>query len=78
MQRNESANRTAPFRQVMKYFSLAMAVVYVGAGVALIAGQWETPRIDRQYAVLLGLALCVYGFFRAARHFQKYKGHQDE
>jgi hypothetical protein len=48
----------------MKYMGLAMAVIYVGAGIALLVRAGSSLRIPTQYTIPLGIVLILYGAYR--------------
>lgn len=47
----------------MKYFGLIMAIVYVGAGVALLL-RVEYLRLPANYGIIMGVILIAYGAYR--------------
>ncbi len=55
----------------MKYFGLIMAMVYVGAGIALLLRAGDSLRIPNQYAIPLGIIMIAYGAFRGYNAFKK-------
>jgi hypothetical protein len=56
----------------MKYLGLAMAVIYIGAGVALLIKAGDSLRIPTQYTIPLGIVLIAYGAYRGYNSFKNY------
>ena len=64
-------SRLTPFESIMKYFGVAMALIYVGVGFLLLKAN-DSFNIPNQYAIPLGIVLIGYGVFRGYRLYQKY------
>lgn len=57
----------------MKYLGLTMAVIYVGAGIALLIRAGSSLRIPPQYTIPLGIVLIAYGAYRGYNSFKNYQ-----
>jgi hypothetical protein len=56
----------------MKYLGLVMAVVYVGAGIALLIRSGGSLPIPTGYTVPLGIVLIAYGAYRGYNTFRNH------
>jgi hypothetical protein len=56
----------------MKYLGLAMAVIYVGAGIALLIRAGRSLAIPTQYTIPLGIVLIAYGAYRGYNSIKNY------
>lgn len=56
----------------MKYIGLAMAVIYVGAGIALLMRAGSSLPIPKEYTIPLGVVLIAYGTYRGYSSIRKY------
>jgi hypothetical protein len=56
----------------MKYFEIAMALIYLGAGVLLLVAPPQSANFATKYAVYIGSVLVVYGLVRGYRVYKKY------
>lgn len=70
--------RITQWQHAMKYFAALMALVYMAAGVALVAAMWSPRALSREYQVLLGVMLIAYGIFRGYRFYQNLTMPEDE
>jgi formate hydrogenlyase subunit 3/multisubunit Na+/H+ antiporter MnhD subunit len=57
----------------MKYLGIVMALVYVGAGIALLvrSSDGNLP-IPGHFTIPLGIVMIAYGAFRAYNTFKRY------
>jgi hypothetical protein len=55
---------------VVKYFGLMMVVIYLGAGIMLLLPGIQISFLYGNSRLVLGIALVVYGLFRAWRSFK--------
>lgn len=55
----------------MKYIGLAMAAIYVSAGIALLLKAGNALRIPTGYTVPLGIILIAYGTYRGYNSLKK-------
>ena len=62
---------------MMKYFALAMSLVYVAAGAMILFTDFLYPQISR-FRVPLGLVLVVYGVVRGIWWQRKQAQSQEE
>ena len=72
MNQNSEHGRNTSFANVMKYFGIVMALLYVVAGVSMLVQSDRLFDIPRNYAIALGIGLIGYGLFRGYRLYQKY------
>lgn len=70
--RTDGYKPAAPFEMIMKYLGLAMAVVYVVIGVAIVWRADEMFRLPSNYSLPLGCLLIIYGLFRGYGVYRKY------
>ena len=56
----------------MKYFEIIMSLLYLFAGVILVAAPRESFNFPSTYTIPLGIVLVVYGLVRAYRVYKKY------
>lgn len=68
--RSEQSNENGG-NDVMKYIGIVMALLYVGLGIAVLAGPKNLFNIPQKYIFPLGALLIAYGLFRAYRIYQK-------
>ena len=61
------------FRKLLGYFSSIMVLVYLGAGVALLLPGLQVSYLKSSTRMILGIALILYGIFRAWRAFKTNK-----
>jgi uncharacterized membrane protein HdeD (DUF308 family) len=57
-------------KNLLKYFGLFMVIVYLGIGIFLILMGENSAFLNRTTRLVLGIALIVYGIFRAWRVFK--------
>jgi hypothetical protein len=57
---------------VMKYFAMAMAIVYLIGGLTLIFQVGNLVDMPDAYRIPLGVCLMLYGAFRSYRVYGKY------
>lgn len=57
----------------MKYLGLAMAVIYVGAGITVLIRGGNALRIPPHYTIPLGIVLIAYGAYRGYSSFKNYQ-----
>lgn len=60
---------------VMKYVGAAVAIIYVGMGIAIaVRSEFFEERLNlsRTYSIALGSVLIAYGLFRGYRVFSRY------
>jgi hypothetical protein len=57
--------------EVMKYFRILMALLYIAIGVAVMFGPIERFNISTKYAFPLGSLMIAYGLFRSYKVFKK-------
>jgi len=60
------------FSEVMKYVSIAMALIYVVVGILVLSGSEKFFQIPKPYSLPIGLTLLGYGLFRGYRLYTKY------
>jgi hypothetical protein len=51
----------------LRYFNSIMILVYLGAGVALLLPVHQVSYLKSSTRIILGIALILYGIFRAWR-----------
>ncbi|MEO5979565.1 MAG: hypothetical protein ABIS36_21205 [Chryseolinea sp.] len=56
----------------MKYVGIVMALVYVGAGIALILQAGDSLRFPSQFTIPFGIVLIAYGAFRGYSAYKNY------
>lgn len=61
------------FHKLLGYFSSLMVLVYIGAGVALLLPGLQVSYLKSSTRIILGIALLLYGIFRAWRIFKTSK-----
>jgi len=57
-------------KNLLKYFGFIMVIVYPGIGIFLILMGENSAFLNRTTRLVLGIALIVYGIFRAWRVFK--------
>jgi hypothetical protein len=55
--------------KVMKYFGLIMVFIYLGTGIMLLVPGIQISFLYGNSRLVLGIALVIYGLFRAWRSF---------
>jgi len=65
-------NRQERNSAVMKYFAMAMALVYVGLGVWFMLSADSILSVPPKQIIILGIIFVFYGFYRV---FRIYKQH---
>jgi hypothetical protein len=63
---------TGRIRNLLKYFGFIMVLVYFGVGLALLLVPEEVTVLNRTTKLILGIALVLYGIFRAWRVIKTY------
>jgi len=61
------------FQKLMKYFGLLMVLIYLAAGVLLLLPVGGHEFLNRNSRLILGIALIIYGLFRAWRYLRSMK-----
>lgn len=56
----------------MKYVNIVMPIVYIIFGILMVWKQSELFTLPDNVAVILGIILIGYGFFRSYRTYQQY------
>jgi hypothetical protein len=64
--------KMTPLEAVMKYVGIAVAIIYVGMGIAIALRSRELFSIPENYSFALGGLLIAYGIYRGYRVFSKY------
>jgi hypothetical protein len=59
--------------KVLKYFGLIMVVIYLAVGIMLLLPRFQISFLYGNSRLVLGIALVVYGLFRAWRSFKSLK-----
>lgn len=72
MKSQREKHRLTNFNRVMKYLGMAMAVIYIGTGTAILWDASGLFNIPAKYALPLGSMMVVYGLFRCYRNIQKH------
>jgi hypothetical protein len=71
--KTELGGKMPTSKRILKYFGLAMPLLYVLAGILVLSG--SATAIPTDYVLTIGIALLGYGLFRGYRirqkHFQK-------
>ena len=57
----------------LKFFGLVMAIVYLAAGILLLLPGIQITFLSGNSRLVLGIALVIYGLFRAWRSFKSIK-----
>lgn len=57
----------------MKYLGMAMAFIYVGAGIAVLLRGGDALRIPHNYTIFLGIVLIAYGAYRGYSSYKNYQ-----
>jgi hypothetical protein len=63
----ESSTSKNIFHGLLNYFGLLMVFLYLAAGIALLVPSVQIPFLNRTSRLVLGIALLIYGLFRAWR-----------
>jgi len=71
MKTKSEGYKGATFEDVMKYFRILMALLYVAAGVAVMLRPTDSLNISTKYSFPLGALLIAYGLFRTYKLFKK-------
>ena len=69
----DSPKYSANFRNLIKYFGFLMVFVYMGVGILLILPCLHIGFLNRNTRLISGIALILYGLFRAWRAFKDLK-----
>jgi hypothetical protein len=65
------------FRNLLNYFGLLMVFVYLAAGITLLLPVVQITFLNFSSRLILGIALIVYGVFRAWRMFKTTKNEEE-
>jgi hypothetical protein len=65
-------------QKALKYFTLAMTLVYPVVGLFLYFSRPHQIALPAQTKMILGIMLVLYGIFRFYRTYQKYFKHRNE
>jgi hypothetical protein len=76
MIKEPSATRNI-FRNLLNYFGLLMVFVYLAAGVVLLIPIAQLSFLNYTSRLILGIALIVYGVFRAWRMLKTTKDEEE-
>jgi hypothetical protein len=65
------------YTKFVKYFSLAMSLLYPALGLFLIFSSPEQIRLDPKLKIGLGIVLLIYGVLRFVRTYQSHFKNRD-
>jgi hypothetical protein len=57
---------------IIKYFALAMSMIYVGLGIWFILSADSIGSVPPKQIIILGIIFVFYGFYRVFRIYKKY------
>ena len=64
---------TGGLNKVLKYFGLLMVVIYLTVGIMLLLPGIQITFLNGNSRLVLGIALVIYGLFRAWRSIKSLK-----
>ncbi len=57
---------------IMKYLAYAIAALFIVLGVAILSGYFMSAGVPKQFRIMVGIVLVLYGGFRVvATYFKK-------
>ena len=66
------------FHKLLGYFSTLMVLVYLGAGLTMLLPGLQLSYLKYETRIILGIALILYGMFRAWRAFKTNKDEETD